>query len=138
MTLMDFDGWAFIPGPLRDPPDSSINLHDMVDYPPDLVAGAFLACDGVDLVHPAEPSWWEWRAAWRSGDRYIGLDMTLFDNMEPTSWGGSTITALCRAEDMMGLWIAVRERCPAVWLHSPDCDIFTLETFARESGKGGA
>lgn len=131
MTLIDFDGWAFITGPLRDPPDSSINLHDMVDYPPDLVAGAFLACDGIVPVHPAEPSWWEWRAAWRGGDRHIDLDMTLLNDTEPLIWGGSTITARCRVEDLTALWTAVRERCPAVWLHSPDCEIFTPESFMR-------
>ncbi len=130
MSRLALKGWAFVPGPrcLVNPPASSLDLHDIANYDPGEIADAFLSYPDVRLLHPAEPSWWEWRAEWRCGQRFITLGMTLFDT-EPQYWGGSSIEALCDLEELMRLWTSLRKRFTAVWLHNDDCDVQTPESF---------
>src|SRR5579871_3570899 len=88
-------GWALIPGPvIMNDPRSSVDLDNLVMYPPATVATSILAYPGTMLSLPAEPSWWEWRARWQNHERYIEIDMTLFED-EQQSWGGSELTAEC-------------------------------------------
>jgi len=132
VELLTLEGWSLIPGPPRivDPPGSSIDLQDVASYDPREVAGSLLAYPGCRLVHPASPTWWEWRAEWAGGDRFIALGMSLFET-EPPTWGGSGIEAVCRLEDIMGLWLSLRSRFPAAWLHNESCEIHTPESFRR-------
>jgi hypothetical protein len=128
--MLELREWSFIPGPLTRPPESSLELHDLVGYAPESVAEAFLSYPGMQLLHPADPSWWEWKARWGRDERFIELDMSLFET-EPVTWGGSTITAHCSLDDLMRLWEAVRTRCQAVWLHNGDCEIHTPDSLRR-------
>ncbi len=73
---MEFDGWSFIPGPLSDPPESSLELRELIHYPPESIESAILAYPGMRLVHQATPTWWEWRASWEYGDGRIDLNLT--------------------------------------------------------------
>lgn len=122
--------WAFIPGPETDPPGNSLELHEIVEYAPERIAEVFLSYPGMRLVHPPEPTWWEWKARWEEQDRFIELEMSLFET-EPVTWGGSGIRAHCTVQDVLKLWQAVKERCPAVWLHNSECAIHTPESFER-------
>lgn len=129
-TLHDFVGWSFIPGPLKNPPPDSQSLYDIVEYPPAVVADTFLSVPGMTFLQGADPSWWEWKARWETADRFIELDMSLFES-EPPAWGGSAIASRCTADDLLSLWRAMRARCPAVWLHNSACEIVTPEEFSR-------
>jgi hypothetical protein len=48
---------------------SSVNLQEMVEHPPDAIAQTFLTFPAMQLLHPAEPSWWNWKAQWEVGKR---------------------------------------------------------------------
>jgi hypothetical protein len=132
VELLTLEGWAFIPGPrhIADPPGNSIDLHDVASYDPGEVADSLLTYPGCRLLHPASPTWWEWRAEWTDGDRFIALGMSLFETAPPT-WGGSEVEALCRLEDIMGLWFSLRSRFSAAWLHNAACEVHTPESFCR-------
>jgi hypothetical protein len=133
MSLVTLEDWAFIPGP-RDipaPPISSVTLREEIgSYRPGAIAAFFLSYPGFRLLHPAEPSWWQWKAAWESPSGFISVSMTLFDDAEKT-WGGSDLKVRCHSDDLLELWRKMRERFPAVWLHNPDCEIHTPESFRR-------
>jgi hypothetical protein len=126
------EGWSLIPGPHQfDEPFYSTSIDGIVLYPPGSVARAILSYPGVTLRHRPEPSWWEWEAAWEHGGRHIEIGMTLFDD-EEASWGGSPLRTSCTADDVLALWLAVRSSHGAVWLHGPDCRVYTPASFAAE------
>src|SRR5262249_18699968 len=75
-------------GPASDPPGSSLNLRDLIEYTPKDVADAILAFPGMTLQSECIPNWWQWWAEWRMGKRHIGVGMTLLDT-EPVAWSGS-------------------------------------------------
>lgn len=122
--------WSFIPGPKWDPPDSSLNLHDLIEYPPRDIAVAILAFPGMTVQHPGEPTWWDWLARWHHGEETIDVGMSLFET-EPPSWGGSPLQGRCSVQRLLSLWESIREKFPAVWLHNNDCEIHTPESFRR-------
>ena len=126
--LIDLGDWSLIPGPLVDPPPSSLTLDDIVEYPPELVAEAILAMPGMRLIQPAA-TWWDWRAAWQQDERSIQVDFTLFD-IEPPAWGGSGLAGKCDLDDLRRLWETVRKRAPACWFHNASCEIHSWESFA--------
>ena len=79
MALINLKDWSLVPGPLADPPPSSVHLQDIAAYPPRLVAEAFLAFPGMRVRHPAEPTWWNWIARWEQCERWIEVGFTLFE-----------------------------------------------------------
>src|SRR5947209_11265269 len=117
MALINLKDWSLVPGPLADPPPSSVHLQDIAAYPPRLVAEAFLAFPGMRVRHPAEPTWWNWIARWEQCERWIEVGFTLFE-VEPPAWGGSDLRGHCTVSDILGLWRAVRSRVPACWMHN--------------------
>lgn len=134
MGLIDLGNWSLIPGPLAEPPESSVDLDDITEYPPDVVAEAILAFPGMRLQHPAEPTWWEWAARWDHNERWISVvGLTLFD-IEPPAWGGSGLDGRCELADILGFWATVRSRVPACWMHNSLCEIHSPESFARVAG----
>src|SRR5215208_6439805 len=122
MGLIDLSHWSLIPGPLANPPADSLALTDIVEYDPAVVAETILEFPGMRLQHPAEPTWWEWVARWEEGERWVELDLTLFD-IEPPAWGGSGLHGHCEVTDILGIWMAVRRRVPACWMHNDNCEI---------------
>ncbi len=123
---------AFIPGPseILDAPASSLDLQEIASYPPEAIAQAFLAYPGFSLMQDADPPWWQWRAGWERGQRFLLVDMTLFET-DPIAWGGSHVFGYCELDDLLSLWRALRERFPAVWRHNSDCEIHTPDSFLR-------
>jgi hypothetical protein len=130
MGLIDLEDWLLIPGPLADPPPSSVAMDDITEYPPEAVADAILAFPGVGLAHPADPTWWDWVARWEHGGRWIEVGFTLFD-IDPPAWGGSGLRGQCELADILDLWAFVRGRVPACWMHNTLCEIHSPESFAR-------
>lgn len=111
-----------------DEPRSSLDLHELVEHTPAAIADSLLSFPGTRLLHPAERSWWDWKARWESGERYIEIDVTLFDN-EEQHWGGSSLDANCSVEDLLTLWRVLQSRHSGIWLHDPDCEMHTPESF---------
>lgn len=130
MHIVDLNEWSLIPGPLVNPPSSSLRLQDLIEYSPGSLAEAILEFPGMVLQHPAEPSWWSWSAGWEESDRLIGLGMSLFET-DPESWGGCPLHGICDLSDILSLWKFIRRRCPAVWMHNSNCEIHTPESFTR-------
>jgi len=127
--------WSFIPGPKKlSKPMNSVNLHDIELCPAEEIAESFLSFPGARLVHPAKPSWWEWRGRWQSGSDFIEIDMSLFDD-EAQSWGGSGVTADCSLDQIEALWSHLQARNRAVWLHDPDCIIHTCDSLRKKIGR---
>lgn len=136
--MMCLDDWAFIPGPAADPPQSSLHLYDLTDYPPEVVAEAVLSFPNMLLQNPANGDWWQWEAKWRQDNRYIRVGMSLFETI-PVSWGGSPLHGYCEMSDIITLWEMIRVGCPGIWMHNSNCEIHTPESFIRLflSGPGG-
>lgn len=130
MGRISLANWALIPGPLSDPPASSVGLDDIEQYRPEVVAEAILAFPGMRLQHPAEPTWWDLLARWDESDRWIEVGFTLFD-IEPPAWGGSVLDGRCELADILGFWAMVRGRVPACWMHNTHCEMHTPESFER-------
>ncbi len=123
-------GWAFVPGPnlMEEPTDSQI-IQEISEHSAASVAATLLAFPGTQVIHPAEPSWWQWTAEWRSDERSIGLGMTLMNDEESqTMWGGSMIDANCLAGDIIEIWTVLQARHAGVWLHA-DCIMHTQQSF---------
>lgn len=130
MRMIQLIGWDLTPGPLKDPPPSSVSLQHMEDYPPEIVADAILNFPGIRLLHPAEPSWWEWVARWERESRWIEVGFTLFET-DPPYWGGSGLRGRCELPDILGLWFTIRNTVPGCWMHNIDCEIHSPESFAK-------
>jgi hypothetical protein len=130
MHMVSLGEWYFIPGPTSDPPGSSLDLRDLIEYPPQVVADAVLAFPGMTVPNPRSPDWWQWWAEWRFGEKHIGVGMTLFDT-DPVTWGGSPLQGVCEVSDVLRLWQTIRDRCPGVWMHNSNCEIHTPESFQR-------
>lgn len=78
MRKLDLAEWSFIPGPRRNPPETSLDLHDIVQYSPEEIARAFMSFSGMTLRNRGKPTWWEWSAQWQNGKKIIQVGMTLF------------------------------------------------------------
>jgi hypothetical protein len=126
------DQWALIPGPaeLAEPMDS-LHIQDIVEISPVAIARSLLSFPGVELLHAETPSWWDWRARWKSGCDYIEIGMTIFEN-DSQSRGGSHLTADCSLKDIESLWSHLQARHRGVWLHNSDCMIHTPDSFRLE------
>ena len=123
--------WAFVPGPSSIAgPLNSQDVRDIELHTPESVAQALLSFPGMQLVQDASPSWWEWRARWAEGSRYLEVGMTLFGN-EEQSWGGSPVHANCSTEDIRSLWAHLQSRHRGVWIHDSNCTMHNHESFAR-------
>jgi len=120
--------WSLIPGPACNPPPSSLDLHDFIEYSPSTIAETILAFPGMIAQNHGDPTWWEWSATWRHQEASIDVGMTLFE-IEPVSWGGSPLRGGCSVPQMLALWNSVRQKCPGVWMHNSDCEIHTPESF---------
>lgn len=124
------DEWSFIPGPEEEPPDSSLDLQDLVEYSPREIAEAILSYPGMVLQNPGTSSWWDWLARWHLEEEAIDVGISLFET-EPESWGGSPLQGRCSANRLFFLWESIREKLPAVWLHNNECEIHTPDTFRQ-------
>lgn len=123
-------GWGFIPGPEQmDEPTNSQFGDEISEHPAKSIVASILAFLGTELTHSADPSWYQWQARWHDGDRFIDLDMTLFDDKE--TWGGSEIEADCLAGDIIKFWSFLQARHNGVWLHAPDCTMHTQQSFLK-------
>jgi hypothetical protein len=136
---LDLTELCFVAGPLELPEGfSSVALSRAENYPPEVIAAAFLAAPGTRLLHPAEPSWGYWQARWESGGRSIEVDLAACEvdpacfNGRSLLWGGSSFRTHCLLADLLRFWQAVRSRCPGVWLHDTDTLMWSPESFARE------
>lgn len=128
--MIDLSEWSLVPGPVKNPPTSSVVLHDLMFYAPTTIANAILAFPGMAHQASDKVDWWTWKAAWREGGRRISVGMTLFET-DPISWGGSPLEGRCELADILGLWQTIRGQCPGVWMHNTDCEIHTPESFER-------
>jgi hypothetical protein len=134
--------FALVPGPPEiDQPLYSFEVYDEIAcHDTNEVATALLAVSGVRRTGPEDPLSGEWAARWEEGDRYLDFDMTW---MEPEDgwrvWGGSHLEGRCAKADLLRIWSALRERLEGVWLHGPDCRLYTPEGFIeRDRGEPGA
>lgn len=124
--------WSLIPGPAAlTTLVSSLDLQESTLYRPEEIARSFLSFPGMNLRHGASPTCWEWRAGLQDIDEYLEVKMTLFEGEAP-SWGGSELIADCSFERIESLWLHLRSRHPAVWLHGPDCVVHTPVSFRNE------
>jgi hypothetical protein len=128
MRTFALNEWSLIPGPDSNPPDSSLNLRDLIEYPPSTIAEAILALPGTIEENRGDPSWWQWSAKWQCETATVVIGMTLFDT-DPVSWGGSPLQGHCSAEQILTLWESLRRTCPGVWMHNDDCEIHTPQSF---------
>lgn len=126
------NGWSLIPGPAHiEVSLSSLDLYEITEYDPAEISKTFLSIAGVQLVHDATPTWYDWKAQWIEKERWIEIRMSLFAG-DSEIWGGSELRADCFVSDVVALWLNVRETHAAIWLHSPDCQIYTIESFLAE------
>jgi hypothetical protein len=129
-----WQGWGLVPGPLDfAEPCYSTDLHDPVaQYDIRVAAQTTMRVPGVELTHPAEPSWQQWSARWTTGDggSHISLAMILLET-DPPSFRGFKLDGTCAAEDLIRLWLALRRDLPSLCLQSPDCRLYKPSSFMR-------
>jgi hypothetical protein len=127
--------FAFVPGPPEiDQRLYSFEVYDKIaNHDPNEVATALLAIPGMRRTGASDPLSGEWAARWEDGDRYLEFDLGW---MEPEDgwrvWGGSQLEGRCAEADLLRIWSALSERFEGVWLHGPDCRLYTPEGFAQQ------
>ena len=130
-----FDGQslAFIPGPENvDWIEDSQSIEFFEDYSPFAVKNGFLAHPNISFEGIVDEIN-TWRFRWSGGDRFICLNMTTFDGTNDSSWGGSNlIETNCLYSDILSLWLAIREKFPAIWLHDEDCNVYSGRAFVAD------
>lgn len=131
--MVNWNGWALVPGPEEiETPLFSFEVHDEIVYhEPDEVAKVLLLYRGMSPKKAGvSPSSGKWSAVWTDDNQSLRLDLTL---MEPDDgwlvWGGSNIQGTCDMEFLLNLWLHMRRHLEGVWLHSPQCQLFTPEAF---------
>lgn len=130
MPLIDLSRWFLVPGPEFNPPTDSLGQYHIECYSPERIATRILSNRDFELKHDAKPTWWEWIARWEQNERWIEIGMTLF-GIEPPAWGGSPLQGRCDLNDIMSLWLNLRDCFPAVWMHNTLCEIHTPESFVE-------
>lgn len=108
----------------------SQDVHDMELHSPEEIARSLLSFPGMQLRHAATPTWWEWRARWDAGSRFIEVGMTLFEDAN-SSWGGSHIEVVCTRDDIISLWLHLQSRHRGIGLHDSNRNMHTRESFAQ-------
>lgn len=94
------------------------------------IAATMLEVSGLKLVHDARPTWWEWKAEYRSPAAELEIGITLLGSDSGADvWGGSTLSGACDPRALLDLWSALRRSFPGVWLHDPECNIYTPDSF---------
>ena len=120
-----------MPGPPQlVEPAVSFDTHEVLQYPPDVVADAILAVPNTRLIRTNDPTWYDWLALHTASDGTIKIDFTLFD-IEPVSWGGSGLVFDCGPQSLLDFWLAIRTACPAAWLHDTSCKLYSPESFSE-------
>jgi hypothetical protein len=132
MAAISLDRWAFIPGPAATGtvPFLSTEVTDTALYPIAEVAEAFLQIPGFRLIHPAHPTWYDWKSCWERQSHHLLLGMSQFEDAE-RSWGGSEFAAVCEVSDVLAILRILQKRFPRVWLHNQDCEVHNAESFAQ-------
>jgi hypothetical protein len=133
LYLEQSEHWSFIPGPenLTVPTWSTQFYDPLLELKPAVVAAGILRIPGTKLIKPNDPTWWEWSAIWENQDRYIGLNMTLMGD-DDDFWGGCEIECACTVHDFLCFWKELRMLSPRIYVHSPECRVFTLDEFELE------
>lgn len=126
---------AFVYGPreLAEPAFSFGYDDDPVLHSPEAFANTVLAVPNVSLVRDESESWHNWLARWQVDDRAIEIDLLDCD-VDPECghsvvWGGSGLTLNCTPEDLLNLWLQIRDRLDGVWLHDTSCRMYSPKTF---------
>jgi len=127
----DKAGWALIPGPLdTSEPMNSCDLREQVEYAPEEIAKALLIYPGMRLLNDADPTWWDWKARWEGDTGFIGVNVTLM-GWNDKLWGGSELSVDCSPKELITLWKHLSSAHPGIWLHDPDCEMHTEESFLK-------
>jgi len=128
---------GLVPGPLHiEPPYTSQEVHDIALYPATDVLATFGSLAGTHLVckggTDASDEWCKWAWRWTAQDRYIDIDFTVFETDPVITWGGSNLTTHCTFADLVHLWLQVKTRHPAVWLHTDDTTLWSPHSFLAQ------
>lgn len=124
--------WGFIAGPkeFKEPFFSTV-MYESEAYELTEIEKEFLSFDGIELIHDSDTSWWNWEAEYKRNEERINLQMAVAGD-EDRLWGGTAISASCSSDLLLNLWSHLRRNGKAVWLHSPDCRIYSPESFKEE------
>jgi hypothetical protein len=113
--------------PRAEEPLYSFNVFAFDNYQPASIAAAALCWPGTSLLHPPEPGWEDWQAAWETDGRLILLDkMYVFDD---GGWGMLRVTCDCRLDDVRGLWGALLREHPGVWMSAASERLYSPDSF---------
>lgn len=55
--------------------------------------------------------------------------MTVIDDKDPPTFGGLIVSADCATRTFLRTWTVLRKKFPAVWLHGPDCRMYSPDSF---------
>jgi hypothetical protein len=100
----------------------TIDLDAIESYAYEGVAAAILSVPGCRMTHPPLLDWSQWKAQWLHEERIILIDMLpdedhlVSDTSGQTFWSGCHLVCDCLVNDLMNLWLAIREKHPGVWL----------------------
>ena len=129
---------ALVPGPASlHPPYMSIEQYEITCYNALDVVTTFNHLEQVSVTRQGstqlgDDGWSLWRWRWRTADRWIDFDFTLFDDEAAGCWGGSGLSTHCTYADLVRLWLNVKVVHPDVWLHDANTALHTPHSFLTE------
>jgi hypothetical protein len=109
----------------------STELDDMVEYPLDLVEGAFARIPTIErtiLDDPPGVVFFELRRA----SRKVLVELDPRDDPASKLWLGSPLETDCLFSDLLEVWRDVCATCPATWLHNAECTMWSPEAFVDQ------
>jgi len=122
------DGWSLIPCE-SDFNDvfSSQNIQCVPRYLPADIASLILQFP-AQLIQDGD-SWWDWKAQIVLESGTLVMDMTLLEDLELPSWGGSRLTGAVAAEDLADFWCHLLTTCKDICLHNEEGDVYSEPLF---------
>jgi hypothetical protein len=122
----------FITGPVGvAEPLYSFDVREFEHYGAESIVDAIRSFPGTRLLHPPEPRWEDWQAAWEANSRMMLLD-NLYTFDDTNEWGELRVTCDCLLEDLLGLWGTLRKRHPGVWLMCNTERMYSPTSFLSE------
>ena len=110
-------------------PYSSVALGSIEEYSSEEIANAINGLADISVVKRS-PYLSVWR--WANESRYIEIQIDGDNTSEDGVWIASLLALDCNFSDLIDLWSKLRQTHPAIYLHSPSCQMYTPCSFLEE------
>jgi hypothetical protein len=110
-------------------PYSSVMVQSIVEYQTTEIADTISRLPHIKLLRQSESeTFWRWK---RKG-HFIEISVDGDNTTEDGVWVASRLTQNCTFADLVEFWLNLRDKHPAIYLHSPSCRMYTPCSFLEE------